>query len=383
MSDDAEIPAPIGNPLLFGQTEAETALLAAARSGRLPHAWLVTGLRGVGKATLAYRFARFLLSGGAAADNGPDLFGEKPTPTDLSVDPQHPVFRRLIAGAHPDVQALTRTPNPKDLRKLDNLSGKERLEKERKLKLRSEIGIDQVREAVRFLHMTSSEGGWRILIVDSADEMSSNAANALLKVLEEPPPDALLLLVSHSPGGLLPTIRSRCRHLPLAPLDEAVVRDLIGRYRPEIEATDAAALARLSEGSIGRALELEAIGGLDLYRELVELLGSLPKVDGGKLYLFAERLAGDNSGMAFRTGSDLLCWWLARMIRHHATRQPVEEVVPGEGAVMQRLVGPRDLAPWLALWENLTRLFGRAESASLDRKQVMVSAFLELETLAA
>jgi len=361
------VPTPAGNAELSGQEAAEEVLLRAHRSGRLPHAWLLTGPRGIGKATLAYRFARFLLAQGKraeAADAG--LFGAPaPAASELAVAAESPVFRKVAQGAHPDLRLLARSPDPK--------SGK----------IRSGIVVDDVRAAEGFLRRTSAEGGWRIVICDPADELNPNAANALLKVLEEPPAQAVLLLVSHSPDRLLPTIRSRCCRLPLRPLAEDKVIELLGRYAPETEAGDRVALARLSEGSIGRALDL-AEGGLALYRELVGVLADLPRLDVGRTYAFGDRLGARGAGQdAFRIGMELLAWWLARMIRGGAEGRLPAEAVAGEAALMERLLAGASLEQWLALWEKITRLGARAERVNLDRRQVVVTALLEFEGLAA
>jgi DNA polymerase-3 subunit delta' len=354
------VPAPRANSLLLGQEAAERTLLEAYRSGRLPHAWLLAGPRGVGKATLAYRLTRFLQSGGG---EGGGLFGD--APADLTLAPDHPVFRRVASGGHPDLLTVERGINEK--------TGK----------LRAEIVVEDVRSVADFLHMTPAEGGWRVVVIDCADEMNHVAANAILKILEEPPRQALQLLISHAPGRLLPTIRSRCCRLALPALDETIVVELLGRYAPDSAPEDAAALARLAEGSIGRALDLAAEDGLGLYRELVELLDGLPRLDVPRVHALGERLGRGSDGAAFRTGTELLSWWLARMIRGAALGVPPGEVVAGEAALMARLLERRSLARWLALWEKWGRLFAHAEGANLDRKQVVVTAFLELEALAA
>ena len=237
---------PRDNPLLIGHEAAEAMLLQAYRSGRLPHAWLFSGPRGIGKATLAFRFARFLFADGAAAGG---LFAAPPA--SLAVAPEHAVFRRVSSGGHADLLVVERSVDPK------------------RKKLRSEIVVDDTRAIAGFLRLTPAEGAWRVVIVDGADMMNRNAANALLKILEEPPQKALLLLVSDNPGRLLPTIRSRCRILGLKPLADTEVRDALARYRPDLAAGDRAVLAQLAEGSIGRGLDLAAAGGLGLYRSLV------------------------------------------------------------------------------------------------------------------
>jgi len=348
-------PPPRQTAVLLDQEAAEARLLTAEAGGRLPHAWLLTGPRGVGKATLAYRFARFLLAGGSAGAGEEGLFGAPPPPASLALDPEHPVFRRVASGGHPDILAVERGLRDDGRPKRD-------------------IDVDSVRQLNAFLRMTSAEGGWRIAVVDAADEMNPNAANALLKLLEEPPPRAVLLLVSHAPGRLLPTIRSRCRRLALAPLPEATVARLLRGWLPEAEEAELAALARLGEGSVGRAVELAEEGGLDLYRALLELLGQLPRLDSVKAHGFAEALARDPQGRSFRTTAELLLWWLGRLVQAAAVGRLPPEVVAGETEVAQRLLAGRGLADWVALWENLGRLFAQAERASLERKQVMLTA---------
>jgi DNA polymerase-3 subunit delta' len=358
-----DILPPRANPALLDQAEAEAVLLRAARSGRLPHAWLLTGPRGVGKATLAFRFARHLLAEPPAEAAG--LFGAPPPATSLAVAPEHPVFRRVASGGHPDLLTLEPGVNEKTGR------------------ARSEIVIEDVRQATQRLHLSPAEGGWRILVVDSADELNRNAANALLKILEEPAPRSLMLLVSHAPGALLPTIRSRCCHLALAPLPTATVERLLQQHAPELEAAERTQIALLAEGSIGRALALSEAGGLELYRELMALLASLPRLDIGRVHGFADSLGRAKDDRAFATAMELLGWWLARLVRAGAAGELPAAVLPEEQGVAERLLAGGRLADWLALWEKLARLVARTDRVNLDRKQVAMTAFLEIEALLA
>ena len=360
------VPAPEANPDLIGQDKAESVLLDAYNSGRLPHAWLITGPRGTGKATLAFRFARFVLSGGGTAEEGDSLFGDElPSATGMGLSPDHPVFRQVAGGAHPDLMVLRRSEN------------------EKTKKLRQEIVIDDVRKVTNFLRMTSTAGGWRVVIVDTADDLNRNSANGLLKVLEEPPEDALLILISNAPGALLPTIRSRCCQLPIVALSVPELEGLLEKYLPDSGQEERRALAVLSEGAAGRALELAEGGGLEIYREMLTLLDSLPRVETARLHAFGELIGRDNTGTAFRLGGELLSGWIARGLEARARGVTPVDVFEGEAAIRERLLSRGNLEQWLTVWENLTALFQRTERANLDKKQAVIAAFLDLERLAA
>jgi len=365
-------PEPRLNPDLQGHEGAENILKTAYESGRLPHAWLITGPRGIGKATLAYRFARYVLKHSAvgldklalpAAEHS--LFGDvsaAPEPDDnthgLAISQNDPVFRRVSALGHADFLAIER-----------------QWKDEKKRQRKTSIAVDDVREIGSFMRLTPAEGGWRVVVVDSADEMNQNAANALLKVLEEPPSRSLLLLVSHSPGRLLPTIRSRCRRLPLRPLPDATVTQLLQSYAPHVGIDEAATLVRLSEGSIGRSLEMLEEGGLDIHGEVMELLGMLPRLDVTKLHKLGDKLARRDAEATFRSVNELLQWTFSRVIRVAATGNPGSVLSEREQGLVNRLSELATLDRWLEVWEKVTRLLERAEGANLDRKQVILNVF--------
>jgi DNA polymerase-3 subunit delta' len=245
---------------------------------------------------------------------------------------------------------------------------------------RKDIGVEEVRAAGGTLRLTPAEGGWRVVIVDSADLLNKSSANALLKILEEPPARALLLLVSHAPGRLAATIRSRCRRVPLRPLPDAAVAALLSRYRPDLGEDDSALLVRLGDGSIGRAIELAGEGGAGLYGRVLALLLALPRPDVAELHAMGEsfdtrRAGGDAS---FRAASGFLTWWLAGLVRAGATGVIPPGLPAAEVECLSRLLSSRGLDHWLRLWEKIGRLFVRCQSVNLDRKQVWVSAFLDL-----
>lgn len=319
-----DAPEPRENPLLVGQGAAEATLLGAISAGRLHHAWLLTGPQGVGKATLAYRFARHLLAG-------------------RDVPPEHPVFRRVAAGSHADLHTLERTVDS------------------RSKKLRGEIVVDDVRAAGDFLRRTAAEGGWRVVVVDRADELNRNAANALLKILEEPPPNAMLLLVCNAPGRLPPTVRSRCRRLPLAALSEAEMATVLAAYLPDMPIGERSQLAVLSGGSPGRALMLAGEDGLAVASLVDGVLRGLPRLRPEKPYEVADAI-GRTDG-AFGIFMDMLC---ARI--SDAVRAALRGRATGEAA---RLAALRPSAEWAIVTSSLARLQDDTQRFNLDTREAI------------
>lgn len=359
--DDPPERAPRNNAELFGQQEAEAALLAAWGSGRMPHAWLLEGPRGVGKATLAFRFARFVLSGGGG--NGGGLFGD--AGASLEIPASSPLFQRVAALGHSDLRYVRRSLNTKS----------------RPPRWRNEIVVEDVRDMGAFLRLTAGEGGWRIVIIDSADEMNRNAANAALKAIEEPPARALILLVSHAPGRLLPTIRSRCRHLPLRALDTETIKRVARRHLPDLPDDDMDELARLADGSAGRALEIADHGGVELHREMLAMLQGYPDIDAMALERLSDRFSRAGSEAGFRVFGEMLTGLLGRLCRDARAGRKGNGGDP-EAPVARRMADSASLDRWLEVWEKTGELFARAEGAKLDRKQVVVDAVLTLAAAA-
>jgi len=348
-------PAPRANPDLVGHESTEGELRRLVEAGRLPHAILLSGPRGIGKATLAFRFARFLL---AKRDDATKAAAE----SGLSIDPESGVFHRVAAGGHADLLTVERVYDP------------------RRRRLRGEIVVEDAREITAFFRLTAAEQGWRVVVVDGAEEMNRSAANALLKVLEEPPRQAFLLLASHSPGRLLPTIRSRCRRFALVPLACALVTRLLRCYRPELAQPEVEALAALSDGSIGRALELAEAGGLALYRSVLDTLSQIPRLDVIRLHAFADRLARTDAEDAYHVGGELLLQLLSRITKCSARHQrDEEEIIDGEAEVIWRLAVRADAASWATLREAIEGTLSSTNQLNLDRKQAILGAFLAIE----
>ena len=350
---------------LIGHDGAEKTLLNAASGGRLPHAWLFTGPKGIGKTTLAFRFARYLFTqapgqGGAAgglfaADDIPAH-----VPESLYVDPERPVFHRVASGGHGDLMTVEQRLNDRG-------------------KLSTQIRIEDVRQAIDFAHMTSSEGGYKVIIVDGAELMNRASENAFLKMLEEPPAHCVIILVSHNPGRLLPTTRSRCRTLAMKPLTAEQVTSLMTRHMPGVAADEAAELARLSEGSIGRAMSLAAGGGLEIYRDVVNIFASLPDLDGAAVQALAAKLSKAGADDAYYSGVELFRWWLSRVVLAASRGAEADaSLSPEEQGIAARAAATAILPVWLARLDQAESLIRSADPLNLDRKQVILSLFLSL-----
>ena len=339
-------PEPRANPVLVGHDEAARTMAEAARSRRLHHAWLIAGPPGLGKATLAYRFARWMLAG--QPTDAPA--GEAP----LRVGEGDPVFRRVAAGAHADL--FTLAPSTGD--------------KGKKEVLRAE----EARSAVRFMAHTAAEGGWRVVVVEDLERAEREVVpNILLKTLEEPPPRTVLLLVSAQPDRLLPTIRSRCRRLDLFPLAAPEMERLLASWLPETGAADRAALARIADGCPGRALALAEGEGLAMQAAVEEVFAGLPRLDARLLHSVADRVAGQRDPAALFLFMSLLRRGLSAGLRQ-AARAGAAAAPPWTAA--------RPLAEWSALWERLGRLAEDTDRLNLDRKQALLSGLAMLRPAA-
>ena len=325
MADELEIPHPREVFDLQGAEEAERGWLDALDRGRMHHAWLLVGPEGVGKATFAYRAARRLL--GARPDSAHGLMGS---------DPDDPVSRQIIARSHPDILVLEREVEDG--------------------KARRNIPVDEARRLPEFFSKSPAIAPWRVAIIDAADDLNANAANAVLKTLEEPPPRGVLLLVCHAPGRLLPTIRSRCRRLLFRPWPEAEVAAFV-EARTDLGGEAAARLAAMAKGSPGRALELAEAGALEIDRAALELLRQLPQSDEPALLALAGQLRGQEGARRF----ELL---FERLAEH--VKVMVEETAGKPGAGRPE--------PWLDAWEQLSNLPGEAEGLNLDRQDAFWTA---------
>ncbi len=326
-----EAPHPRATAVLFGHAGAEAALLTAYRSGRMPHGVLLAGPKGIGKATLAYRLARFVLA-------HPDPVAQDvQTAESLKVEPANPVARRIAARAQPDLLVIERTVNERGV-------------------LRNQIAVEDIRRTVPFFGSTAGEGGWRIAIVDAVDDLNRFGANALLKVLEEPPKRALLLLVAHSAARVVPTLRSRCRIVTLRPLAERdVVTAAAAATQSEPDDPSIAAAAAASDGSVARALALLDDGALALRQQALDLLAALPALDVAGLHALGDALAGTDP-QPLTAFLDTINAWLAQRL-------------DGGRGELTRLVRLAEVS------ERINAAARDAEMYNLERKPLVFSVF--------
>ncbi|MFG5384528.1 DNA polymerase III subunit delta' [Yoonia sp. R2-816] len=347
-------PHPRETAQLFGQDKAVAGFLEAFSTGRLHSGWLITGPRGVGKATLAWKIATFLL-----ADPDTGLFGE---PT-LAVDPDHPDARLIQSGAHPRLALIRR---PRD---------------DKTKKLRTEITVDAVRALKSFFHMSATDGGRRVVIVDAADELNRNAANAILKELEEPPENCTILLIAHQPSRLLPTIRSRCRELRSSTLNAENLQKALQQAGHPAENSES--LATLAGGSAGDAIRLLNHDGLPLYAEIVKLLDGLPQINRPAALKLADSCAGRGAEIRFGLTLDLIDLFLSRAAHAGLLGEPHSQGAPGEARLLARLA-PDDRAArhWAQLQQDLSNRSRHGRAVNLDPAALILDMIFKIEETA-
>lgn len=333
MAEDLDIPHPRERDSLIGQEAAVAALVEGERSGRLHHAWLMGGPEGIGKATLAYRFARHLLASPSerlAEGDG------------LSVDPDGRTARQISALSHPNLMVIERGAG-EDGKAASKI-----------------ITVDSVRKALGFFASTAADGGRRICIVDGVEDLNANAANALLKTIEEPPTGALILLVSHAPQRVLPTIRSRCRKLSLPPLATPNLERILSGFDLAADPALRSRAIAMADGSARRALTLLDPKRIALIDELTSLLEAIPGAEAGRVLALADKLGDRRAGDEFPVALDTIQRWLSGRIRAN----------PG--------AGPARLAPLAEVCENVTEAARAVEVYNLDRRAFIISTFGDL-----
>ena len=336
------VPDPRANADLVAMDAIEKQLIGWWQGATMPHTIILAGPQGVGKATLAFRLARFLFANPKYEAGG--LFGAEPPPQNLSVAHNNPVFQRVASGGHPDLMTVAREINEK--------TGQ----------LRDEIIVESAREVPVFLRRTASDGGWRVVIIDEAECLNRNAQNALLKILEEPPSNTLLILVTQAAGALIPTIRSRARLINVPPLDEASFTSLMRKYRPELSAADTQLLGRIAGNAPGRAITLLDQGGMAAIREALGLMDTLPRAADGDVWLMAEKMAVKSTPDPLAGMLDISAW----ILRDGAKSAALENA-------NTRMLG------YLKTLDALEHHRAMCENGNLDRRHLALGALRILQ----
>lgn len=345
--------------LCLGHEAVEAALLPQIEQNRVPHALIFAGPEGIGKATFAFRLARFMFSRGIPdADAGAGLFGESLAPppvTSLSIPTDHPDFRKVASGGHPDLLTV------------------ERQYDEKRGRYKGSLDVEQVRRIPPFMRMTAGQGGWRIVIVDDADTMTRSAQNAILKILEEPPAHALLILVAHRPGLMLPTIRSRSRLITFEILDRDNFARILRQDHPALSDRDIDTLHAISGGSAGQGLRLVTEGGLEAVDKVMGLLHDWPQWNWPQIHMLADIMSKPGQEDSLQAFQDVLSWIIDSLLRTKARGTPLTGPLGSEA--LNRILAHYSLAEWLAIADALKTHFKTATEGNLDRRHLVLGAF--------
>lgn len=371
---DFDVKQPEEQSSLFGFDAAQNLLLDLWNRGTLAGAWLFCGPKGIGKATLAYRLARFVL---AQPDDDGGLFGAPEPPKTLDVPESDPVFGSIAQRTNPGLKVVEfalKDDEVKDRQALIDAGKPLDPEVERKRRRYDEIRVTDIRDAENFLHLTAGANGWRVMIIDAADDMNVNAENALLKSLEEPPAKTLIILISHVPGKLLPTIRSRCRKLLLKPLSDEMLTNILKSKINGLGDDELVALTRSARGSLGRALSLIDADGVKLFRQMLALFADFPLYSVARLYDLVEKTLKDKD--ALKLAQTLLLQWLTNVCVCGGKGENDAEIFAGEIALRERV---QRHIPVLRLMELIDEIRRGFADIDLDQKQVFVNAFSKLQ----
>jgi len=342
---------------LLGHEKAEADLLDLFNSGRMPHGLILNGAKGIGKATLAYKFTRFLLKHGATDKNQDSMFGESQSePLSLDVPHDDPIFTRVASGGHPDLLTI------------------ERLYDDGKNKTAATLAVAELRKVEPFLRMTSSNGGWRVVLIDDADTMNRNAQNALLKILEEPPKNTLIILITHRLGALIPTILSRARLMHINHLKPTTLTDLLSIKGNDIPPHNMEIITAMAEGSFGKTLDIIEEGGLDSYTQIIAILNEGQEIDWRSIHHISNQFAKAGSEQAYKNFTQTLLWIYKTLVFAKARGQSLSPAALNQSP-LSYILKNSSLAQLLKICENLSSHFDMTARGNLDKKQAILGAF--------
>lgn len=342
---------------LLGHEDAEHELLELFNSDRMPHGLILNGIKGIGKATLAYKFARFLFKNPPADPNQDSLFGDGggESPNTLDVSSDDPVFRKVASGGHPDLLTI------------------ERLYDAGKNKTAESLAVSELRKVEPFLRMTSSDGGWRVVIIDDADTMNRNAQNALLKILEEPPKNTVLILITHRLGALIPTIRSRTRLMNIKNLRPETMNELMSIKGHSLADHQTEIITAMADGSFGKTIEILEEGGLDSFAQITAILNEGHNIDWRGVHHLADQCARAGQEKAYKNLTQTLLWLYKTLAFAKARGQGLVPAALNEEP-LTKILRNSSLAELLEICDKLSQQFDMTERGNLDKKQAVLSA---------
>lgn len=345
-AESDEIPVPRATSNLLGHAEIEQQLLSMLENGRFPHGLIFSGLEGVGKSVMAYRLARYLFAKGGKQEDTLNMFGDAPEPaTSFFIPLSDQAFAKVASGGNPDLLLIDRP--------IDDKSGL----------LKTSIPVEEIRKVAPFMQKTSSvAGGWRIVIINDADTMTRSSQNSLLKILEEPPAKSLLILVTHRAGALLPTIYSRCIHIPFMPLSDDIIRVTItGRCN----ADRIPLIISMAEGSLGAAFEYTDDQHADLIAQAIALFNNGDKLNWTKIQIFADFFGNKGNDDAQRIFRETMLWVASGLVRNKLAGFDNFRSFP--------------LPRRLKIYDDLRAHFDRCKMGNLDKRFLIMGAYMVFE----
>lgn len=354
-----ELLKPQHSQLCIGHEDIEKSILDRINDGDVPHSLILAGPKGIGKCTFAFRLMRYMIKNGVKNDDdaGPSLFGDAlPTEDVVSLDisADDKVFQQIAAGAHPDMLYIGSEYD-------DEASGE-----------KSMLKVEDARKVAPFMRMTVSGEGWRVVIIDNADTMNSQSQNAILKILEEPPKNTLLLLIVHRVGSLIPTIKSRCRIIRFSDLSFENYSKLVCSHQ-NIPDTDLSLLYSLTRGSVGRSIQMIEQGGLEAIHLVLGMFERFPDWDWVKIHKTGGMMGQKNQADAMKVFEEVFVWLVQELTKAKATNDTLQTVLNTE--IFSKLVEYYSLNEWIEISTNIKAYFEKVDRSNLDKRQTLIGLF--------
>ena len=368
-SDQIEgYPHPKVTKKLFGHQFAEQEFINCFKSNKLHHGWLITGEKGIGKATFAWKMAKFLLTQPIPSREPNELFGSSNDSRNNGQDEnlKKAIIAKILAESEPRLVVVRKSFD------------------EKRKTFRSSIRVDEVRHLKTFFALSVSDGGGRVAIIDCAEDLNINAANALLKTLEEPPKDTIFLLVSHNPQSLLPTIKSRCRELRLSSLTESDLKSALEQINLTIPENDSKIYSSLGSGSVGNTIRLLEHDGAGLYRTLLSFLNQLPNLNGFELEKFIGTFSGNKNRSRLELFIELLNTVIARLSKAGIMGySSADQIIEDEKEIFTKLCPNRISAKkWAELAKTQSENLKHGLAVNLDPGSLILDTFFRIEDCA-